>query len=63
MVRHEIISYNDWNKSKSLQEKQVTPDWFLDIGDMWGDGKISDEEFISAIEYLLEERVIRISHS
>jgi len=35
----------------------------LDIGDLWSDGKISDEEFISAIEYLLEERVIRISHS
>jgi len=63
MVMHEIISFNDWNKSKSLQEKQVTPDWFLDIGDLWSDGKISDEEFISAIEYLLEERVIRISHS
>ncbi len=63
MVRHEIISFNDWPKSKSLLEKQVIPDWFMDIGDMWSDGKISDEEFISAIEYLLEKRVIRISHS
>jgi len=44
---------------KNLQEK--IPDWIKKNAKWWADGLISEDDFISGIKWLVENRVIRVS--
>ena len=38
------------------------PDWIRDVAGFWADGIITDSEFIEALEFLIESRVITVSN-
>jgi len=47
------------NEKPVLQEK--VPDWIRNTALWWSDGQISDDEFISGIQFLINEKIIQIS--
>ena len=57
------IFENPTKKPDFLQnlEKNTIPDWIKNGAGWWSDNKISDDEFISGIEYLIENNVIKIT--
>ncbi len=47
-----------------LDEKSVIiPDWIKNNADWWADGKISDSDFTTGLEYLIEQKIILIPPS
>ncbi len=61
LIDNHYIVYEDWEKSKSLQDIDTYPQWLLnDVGN-YTDGNLTDMEFTELIETLIEERVIRIA--
>ena len=41
-------------------EESLIPSWIKSIASFWVDGKIGDQEFIQALQYLVKERVLVI---
>jgi len=48
------------NESFSNDFKKTIPIWIKDVGGFWCSGQISDVEFISGIEYLVNIGTIRV---
>ena len=46
-----------------IPPKVAIPDWIKTIASVWCDDKIADSEFISAIQYLIENNIITISET
>ena len=44
----------------AVAQENTIPSWIKNIVVFWGDDKISDIEFINAMEYLIENDVITI---
>jgi len=38
----------------------MIPDWVKNNAKWWGDDKISDEDFIQSIQYLIKKGIIRV---
>ena len=47
--------------TQTFGEKEDIPDWVKTTLSLWSEGKITNEEFVSAIEYLSEKGIIEIS--
>lgn len=45
----------------SSEQDASIPSWIQNIARLWSDGTVSDNEFVSALEFLIEEDVIRIA--
>ncbi len=41
-------------------EQELIPDWIRNNAQWWSDGLISDDEFLQAIKFLVENGVIRV---
>lgn len=46
------------NLPQNQDTKVEIPDWIKQLAKFWSDGDISDKEFVSAIEYLIQSRII-----
>ena len=42
----------------NAQSEIVVPDWIKGLGGFWSNGDISDKEFVAAIEYLIQSKII-----
>ncbi len=42
----------------NAQSEIVVPDWIKGLGEFWSNGDISDKEFVAAIEYLIQSKII-----
>ena len=42
------------------EESQAVPDWIKQTAGWWSEGVISDDEFVSSIQYLISEDIIQI---
>lgn len=60
LIDNEYIQFNNWQKSDSLQEKLSYPDWILHTVDLYEEEQVSDEELLNMIEYLINNRIVRI---
>ena len=47
------------NEKQVIQEK--IPEWIRNTALWWSDGKISDDEFINGIQFLINEEIIQVS--
>jgi len=47
------------DKDMSVEEKVVVPDWIKNNAKLYADGVIDDSTFISGIEFMIEEEIIR----
>ena len=41
-------------------EDSKIPDWVRNISKWWSEGKVSDQEFVNAIKYLVEKKILQI---
>jgi len=41
-------------------EKQVIPSWIKLIAVWWGEDKISDEDFVNTLQYLVEKKIVEV---
>ena len=49
------------NKFEEIEDKVIQiPDWVKNNAGWWAEGLLSDEEFINAIKFLIEEETIMI---
>ena len=44
-----------------MMEKNTIPSWIKNNAGWWADNKINDNDFISGIEYLIENKIIKVS--
>ena len=47
---NDFIEIKEWEKSKSLLEKEYVPEWFMETANWWSKGKISDEDYNNMME-------------
>lgn len=47
--------------SNSMIESKSVPTWIKNIGQFWCSYQINDDEFVNAIQYLIENKVIHVS--
>ena len=45
---------------KSVMSEQVIPDWIKNNAKWWADGQIDDESFVSGIQFLVANNIIKI---
>jgi len=48
----------DSNLDKQIPDTKPIPEWVRGVFAFWADGKISDQELIDAIKFLVESKVI-----
>jgi len=44
-----------------MMEENIIPSWIKNNAGWWADNKINDKDFISGIEYLIENKIIKVS--
>ena len=44
-----------------MMEENIIPTWIINNAGWWADDKINDNDFISGIEYLIENKIIKVS--
>jgi len=44
-------------------EEEIIPSWIKNTASFWVNGDVSDKEFISAIEWMLENNVLQVSYT
>ena len=44
-----------------MLEEKIIPNWIKNNAEWWSDDKISDNDFISGIEYLIKNKIIKLS--
>ena len=58
LIKENIIEIPETQKSETFE--QTLPDWVKNNAKWWGDDLISDDEFISALEFLVKKGIIRV---
>lgn len=46
---------------EAVGKRQPVPDWIKNNAIWWSEGKISEDEFITGIEYLVKEKIIKLN--
>ncbi len=60
LINEKIIDIPNLPKSPVTDSDNAIPDWIRQNVGWWGNGLISDEEFVSGIKYLVEHGIITI---
>ena len=55
-----IVSIDDIDRNAQFFSNAAIPHWFKNIALWWSAGKISNDEFITSIEYLMNEKIIQV---
>ena len=55
-----IVLIDDIDRNAQFFSNAAIPNWFKNIALWWTEGKINNAEFITSIEYLMEEKIIRV---
>ncbi len=53
------IGITAWS-STTFAEEVFLPNWVRDTALWWGEGKISDSDFINALQYLMNEKILKV---
>jgi len=56
---YQIVTYQDAEFNQILSDVEV-PSWIKNNAEWWAEGKISDQEFIKGVEFLLENGIMAI---
>ena len=59
LIKNKIISISSQNNKENSSD--VIPSWIKNNAEWWSTGKISDEDFLSGIKYLIENNVIKVN--
>ena len=47
----------------SNAEEEIVPDWIQNIASFWSNGDVSDQEFVNAMEFLVEEGIMNLPNT
>jgi len=50
------------NKSFPIQSGTVIPAWVKNIAKLWTEGKITDDQFMQTIQYLVSQKIIKVPY-
>ena len=53
------VGITAWS-SITFAEEILIPNWVRDTALWWGEGKISDSDFINALQYLMKEKILNV---
>lgn len=56
-------SFHISSKLDTIETEPLVPLWIKNIGDFWCNDKIKDSEFVSAIQYLVQEDIIHVKNT
>ena len=59
LVEKGVLMISDLPEETKNQEYKI-PDWVKNNAKWWSDNKISDEEFLNGMQYLIENQIIDI---
>lgn len=62
LVQEKIIVILSLPEQASEQTENSIPEWVRNNADWWSDNLISEEEFLNAIKYLIEQGIIRVGN-
>ncbi len=54
------IGFSFYFSEEASAEEQVIPSWIKLIAVWWGEDKISDQDFVSTIQYLVENKILEV---
>jgi len=54
-----IIEIDENELSNSIQAKEM-PTWIRDVAGMWADDSISDDEFVNAMQWMINNGIIQV---
>ena len=60
LIKAEIIAVSHSPDSVRTPIDEIFPIWVKNVADWWGNDLISDKEFVDAIEFLINERIIKL---
>jgi hypothetical protein len=60
LIKEKVIVLPEIPESKSTVSEKAVPDWVKNNAIWWSDDKISDIDFVSGIQFLIKEGIIRI---
>ncbi len=53
------VGITAWSTTTFAEEAQI-PNWLRDTALWWGEGKINDSDFINALQWLMEEEILKV---
>ncbi len=53
-------NYPDYTIHEAVGKRQPIPDWIKNNAIWWSEGKLSEDEFVGGIEYLVKNRIIKV---
>jgi len=59
MIKAGIIKVPTTESGDIIEEKKI-PNWIKNNAGWWADDLISDDDFVKGIEYLVENKIIRV---
>jgi len=60
LIKERIIVLPYIPESSSTGEGMVIPSWIKNNAGWWAQGEVSDQEFVSAMQYLIKEGILRV---
>ena len=60
LIKEGIVSVPETSANTSQEKSNEIPTWIKNNADWWGQGLISDDDFLKGIQFLVENGIIRI---
>jgi len=60
LLEQKIIDISDLPPSASTTSEEKLPDWIKNNAKWWSEGRISEDDFVNGIKYLVEKGIIRV---
>jgi len=61
LIKEKIIVLPEIPESKSTISEKAVPEWVKNNAIWWSEGKIGDNDFVSGLQFLIKEGIIRIN--
>jgi len=58
LIEQDLITLSDDEISQTPSSEIQTPHWIKNTAGWWADGLVSDAEFVSGLEHLINNRII-----
>ena len=56
-----VIAMSFLFTSAAYSQSEEIPNWIKDVAGFWAEGKISDDEFLKGIEFLIANKILLVS--
>ena len=61
LIKEKIFVLPEIPESKSTMSEKAVPEWVKNNAIWWSEGKIGDNDFVSGLQFLIKEGIIRVN--